>query len=80
MCAAFGVLICGRREAGRMARPKMAVGERRTDGTDRQGYSKAREGGVGPWKSPSDIGSRRQIGTSMLEQKVTKVTKGENWV
>ena len=35
---------------------------------------------MGPWKSPSDIGSRLQIGTSMLEQKVAKVTKGESWV
>ena len=41
---------------------------------------KAREGGMGPRKSPRDVGSRRQVGASMLEQKVAKVTKGESWV
>ena len=32
---------------------------------------------MGPWMSPRDVESRRQVGASMLEQKVTKLTKGE---
>ena len=34
---------------------------------------------MGQWMSPSDVGSRWQVGASMLEQKVTKLTKGESW-
>ena len=33
---------------------------------------------MGPWMWPSDVGSRWQVGASMLEQKVTKVTKWES--
>ena len=35
---------------------------------------------MGPWMSPWDAESRRQSGRSMLEQKVTKLMKGESWV
>ena len=53
------------------------VGELTTDDTDRHGRMKER-GRTGPWMSPREVGSRQQNGASMLEQKVTKVTKGES--
>ena len=67
---------CGRREAGRGRRPRFVVGELTTDDTDRHGRMKERR--TGPWMSPREVGSRQQNGASMLEQKVTKVTKGES--
>ena len=53
------------------------VGELTTDDTDRHGRMKER-GRTGLWMSPREVGSRQQNGASMLEQKVTKVTKGES--
>ena len=40
------------------------------------GKDESEGGRMGLRMSPRDVGSRRRIGTSMLEQKVAKVTKG----